>query len=295
MLLNIAGIIAPIVLIVLGGYLYAKRYHTDMRVANRLTIDVFVPALLFSTLIDQELELGGYSNLALGAILVILISGLVAWGFARLRHINRKTFVPPMMYANSGNVGLPLALLAFGEAAMPAAIILFIIENTLHFTLGIKTLDRQASLISVLRIPMVWASALGLSFNALEVSLPTIVLMPLSMVGEIAIPLMLFALGVRLVDINFEHWKIGLTGALVRPLSGVVALLLILPWLELTALNSALLVVFAVLPPAVLNFMVAEKYQQEVQKVASIVLIGNVFALISLSIALYYVLPTLGK
>lgn len=291
MLISIAGIIAPIVLIVLGGYLYAKRYDTDMRIANRLTIDVFTPALLFSVLIDQDLELGGYTNLALGAVLVILISGLVAWGVARFSHMSGKTFVPPMMYANSGNVGLPLALLAFGEAAMPAAIILFITENTMHFTLGIKTLDRKASLLSVLRIPMVWASGLGLGFNMLEVSLPSVLLTPLSMIGDIAIPLMLFSLGVRLVDINFEHWKIGLTGAIVRPLSGVVALLFVLPWLDLTPLNSALLIIFAVLPPAVLNFMVAEKYQQEVQKVAAIVLIGNVFALISLSIALYYVLP----
>ena len=291
MLISIASIIAPIVLIVLGGYLYAKRYDTDMRIANRLTIDVFTPALLFSVLINQDLELGGYTNLALGAVLVILISGLVAWGVAKFNHMSGKTFVPPMMYANSGNVGLPLALLAFGEAAMPAAIILFIVENTMHFTLGIKTLDRTASLLSVLCIPMVWTSALGLGFNMLDFSLPSVLLTPLSMIGDIAIPLMLFSLGVRLVDINFEHWKIGLTGAIVRPLSGVVALLFVLPWLDLTPLNSALLIIFAVLPPAVLNFMVAEKYQQEVQKVAAIVLIGNVFALISLSIALYYVLP----
>lgn len=294
MLSTIAGIIAPIVLIVLAGYLYAKRYNTDIAVANRLTIDVFVPALLFSVLIDQDLNLSGYTELTLGAVAIILISGAIAWVVAKLGHMNYKTFVPPMMYANSGNIGLPLALLAFGEAAIPTAIILFIIENSLHFTLGVKTLNRDASIISVLRIPMVWASILGLGFNTLELTLPDVLLTPLSMVGEIAIPLMLFALGVRLVDINAEHWRIGLIGAIIRPLSGVIALVLVLPWLELTPLNSALLVVFAVLPPAVLNFMVAEKYQQEVQKVAAIVLIGNVFALLSLSIALYYVLPTLN-
>jgi hypothetical protein len=66
-----------------------------------------------------------------------------------------------------------------------------------------------------------------------------------------------------------------------------------LPWISLSNLNTAQLIIFAILPPAVLNFIVAEKYNQEPKKVASIVLIGNLFSLISVPTALYFLLPGL--
>ena len=75
----------------------------------------------------------------------MLGSGLVAWPLARLLQVETKTFVPPMMFNNSGNMGLPLAVLAFGEAALPAAVVLFLVENLLHFSLGAWMLDHRAA------------------------------------------------------------------------------------------------------------------------------------------------------
>lgn len=293
MLINVFNIISPILFIVLVGYLYAKKYPTDMSVANRLTINIFVPALILSILVSEDFYLLDYQSLAIGALGVILISGLLAWMFAKLMKFNIKTFVPPMMYANSGNIGLPLALLAFGKLAIPAAIILFIVENTLHFSVGIKTIDRSASLVKVFSIPMVFVSILGIVLSLTGVTIPATFLTPLTMIGEIAIPLMLFSLGVRLVNIDFKDWKIGLIGAIFRPLSGLIAVVLVMPWINLNELNGALLIIFAILPPAVLNFMVAEKYNQEPKSVASIVLIGNLSSIITLPIALYFLLPTI--
>ncbi len=290
MLIDVFNIISPILLIVLAGYLYAKKHPTDMSVANRLTINIFVPALVFSILVSKDFKLLDYQMLAIGAIGVIFISGLLAWIFSKIMKIDIKTFVPPMMYANSGNIGLPLALLAFGKSAMPAAIVLFIIENTLHFSVGIKTIDRSSSFVKMLRIPMIFVSILGVALNLVDVTITPTLLTPLTMIGEIAIPLMLFSLGVRLVDIDLKDWKIGIIGAIFKPLSGLIAIILIMPWIALNELNSALLIIFAILPPAVLNFMVAEKYNQDPKSVASIVLIGNLFSVVTLSIALYFLL-----
>jgi len=195
------------------------------------------------------------------------------------------------MFVNAGNMGLPLALFAFGKAAIPAAVVLFFIENTLHFTLGIKIIDRKSSIINVLRIPMVVASLVGVAISLVQYNMPELIITPIRMIGEIAIPLMLFSLGVRLIDIDFNDWKIGIVGAICRPLVGIFSVLLILPWLSLNEINSTQLIIFAILPPAVLNFMVSEKYNQEPKKVASIVLIGNVFSIISVPIALYFLLP----
>ena len=291
MFIQIFVIIFPILAIVTGGYFYAKKFQPNMEAANTLNLNIFVPALLFSIFTSKDFNLLDYHSLAIGGCVVIIISGLLAIIVSKVFGFNTKTFVPPAMFVNAGNMGLPLALFAFGKAAIPAAVVLFFIENTLHFTLGIKIIDRKSSIINVLRIPMVVASLVGVAISLVQYNMPELIITPIRMIGEIAIPLMLFSLGVRLIDIDFNDWKIGIVGAICRPLVGIFSVLLILPWLSLNEINSAQLIIFAILPPAVLNFMVSEKYNQEPKKVASIVLIGNVFSIISVPIALYFLLP----
>ena len=291
MFIQIFVIIFPILAIVTGGYFYAKKFQPNMEVANTLNLNIFVPALLFSIFTSEDFNLLDYHSLAIGGCVVIIISGLLALIVSKVFGFNTKTFVPPAMFVNSGNMGLPLALFAFGKVAIPAAVVLFFIENTLHFTLGIKIIDRKSSIINVLRIPMVVASLVGVAISLVQYNMPELIITPIRMIGEIAIPLLLFSLGVRLIDIDFNDWKIGIVGAICRPLVGIFSVLLILPWLSLNEINSAQLIIFAILPPAVLNFMVSEKYNQEPKKVASIVLIGNVFSIISVPIALYFLLP----
>jgi predicted permease len=260
---------------VLVGFLYARRHAPDMGAANRVNLEVFIPALIFHAMSGEEFRLLDYGALALGGALVVLLSGLIAWGVARAMGIDWRTLVPPMMFVNSGNMGLPLALLAFGESMLPAAVVLFLLENLLHFTLGVRMLDRRASLLALLRVPMIQATLAGLAVALLGLRVPGPLAVAVEMLGQVAIPLMLFALGVRLKDANLEHWRIGLLGALLRPLSGLAVALAVLPWLGLTGAQAQLLLLFAVLPPAVLNYMIAERYAQEPALVASIVIWGN--------------------
>jgi malate permease and related proteins len=106
------------------------------------------------------------------------------------------------------------------------------------------------------------------------------------MLGEICIPLLLFSLGVRLIDANFKTWRIGVAGAVLRPLLGMAIAWGAARLLGLDAQSSAMLLIFGALPPAVLNYVFAERYRQEPEKVASIVMIGNVAALLFISLAL---------
>ncbi len=286
MLLRIVSIIFPLFAIVLAGWLYGRARRPDMSFANEINMDVFVPALVFATLAGKSFDLGQYQALAFGALAVVLGSGLLAWPLARLMGVEAKTFVPPMMFNNSGNMGLPLAVLAFGEAALPAAVVLFLVENLLHFSLGIYILDHRARLSNLWRMPVVLAAlaALGVSVAGIELWQP--LLTAIRMLGEISIPLLLFSLGVRLTDANFHTWRIGIAGAAARPLIGMAIAWIAARLLGLDAQHSGMLLIFGALPPAVLNYVFAERYRQEPEKVASIVMIGNVAALIFISFAL---------
>lgn len=287
---RIFGVIFPIFAIVLLGYWYAKRRPVDMTVANKINTDVFIPALIFGALASKSFEFSKYSSLAMGAAVVVLGSGLLAWPISQLIKARPAVFVPPMMFSNSGNMGLPLAILAFGDQALPAAVMLFFVENTLHYLLGPKMLDRSASVDSLVREPVLIAAFAGLAVSALDVTVWQPLLFAIQLAGDVSIPLLLFALGVRLTQSNFTDLKLGLIGGVVGPLAGLLMAMLALQWLPLPAEQQAMLVLFGVLPPAVLNFVFAERYQVEPQQVASIVMIGNLMSLLFVPAALYWVL-----
>ena len=287
---QIFQIVFPLFAIVLAGYLYGRRHAPDMAAANQINLDIFVPTLIFHVLSDKSFELQQFGELALIGAIIILGSGLITWPIARLLGYQTRTLVPPMMFSNSGNMGLPLALFTFGEAALPAAVVLFLIENTLHFSVGVRMIDRTTSLLSLFRIPMVAAAIAGLAITLSNIEIPTPAATAIEMAAQVSIPLMLFSLGVRLIQIDFGDWKIGAVGALLAPLSGLLIYLMVTPFFTLSELLIKLALLFAVLPPAVLNFMVAEKYQQEPQRVAAIVLMGNVAALAVIPITLLFVL-----
>ena len=195
-----------------------------------------------------------------------------------------------MMFNNSGNMGIPLIVLAFGEQALPAAVVIFLVGMAWHFTLGIYILDPKTKLYKLLRMPIVIAPIAGLVLSMTNVSLPQGLNISIEMIGQIAIPLMLFTLGARLTEVDFSDWKIGLLGAILCPLSGLLIAVLIQQVIVLPPEQYAILLVFGAMPPAVLNYILADKYQQQPTKVAAIVLIGNMFSLVSLSLTLAYVL-----
>lgn len=283
-------IIFPIFSIVIIGFLYGRKHSPDMVSANKLNIDLFSPALIFHVLSDQSFQLDAYYQLALAAFFVVIFSGVLALPLARLMGFNIKTFVPPMMFSNSGNIGLPLALFAFGEKALPAAVMLFIVENTLHFSVGMKMMNSKVSMFNIVKIPMVMATILGISFSLTGWQLPTVIGTPIEMLGQVSIPLMLFSLGVRLTSIDLQDWRIGVAGAIICPATGILLVLLISPFLTLSDLQFGQLLIFGALPPAVLNFMIAEKYQQQPKQVASIVFLGNLGSLITIPAVLYFLL-----
>jgi predicted permease len=285
-LTRILGIILPVFAIVGLGWFYARRNKPDMVHVNRLSMTILGPALIFSVLASKTFDVGQYRGLMLGSVLIVLGSGLLAWPVARLVKVSVPTFVPPMMFNNCGNMGLPLAVLAFGEAGFPLMVALFAISNLLQFTLGTYMVAHRAPFGSLVRNPMVWATFLGFGFALTHPPMPDWLMLAIRLVGDALVPMMLLSLGARLVGIRWTDWRIGVIGGIVCPVTGLVMALAAVPLLGLTGAQAGVLLVFGSLPPAVLNFMVAEQYRQEPGKVASIVLIGNMMSVIFVPIGL---------
>ncbi len=288
---RILGIIIPVFVIIALGYVYARKrgatVQSDMVAVNRVSMDVLCPLLVFTALAARDFDLAHNATLILAGVAISLGSGLLAWPVARLFGYDVRSFVPPMMYNNCGNMGLPLAVLAFGSASLAAAVALFMASNLVYFSLGIALIRSgkhasgatNASPWQLLLSPMMLAMLVGIVFAALRLNLPAPLFQGLKLLGEACIPIMLFALGVRMVDVSLKSWHIGLVGAIVCPVAGLIVAWLLDQALTLSAVQRGQMYLFAALPPAVFCFMVAERYQQEPDKVAAIVLLGNLAAI----------------
>lgn len=288
--MRIVSILFPVFAIAAVGYLVGRRRNPDLSEANRLNMDVFTPALVFAGLAGRHVDLTHYLPLAGAGLFVIIGSGIVGWIGARVAGIDPRTLLPPTMFNNCGNLGLPLAVLAFGEQALAPAVVLFAISNTLHFSFGVWYLDHHAKIWTALRNPSVIAALLGIAVSAAGLTVWEPLMLAIKMIGDIAIPLMLFGLGVRIATSKVTALGVGVIGAVLRPVAGIaLAWLATLP-LDLPAQQQALLLIFGALPPAVLNYMFAERYHQEPDKVASIVLLGNVASIAVLPVVLAVVL-----
>lgn len=283
---RILDTMVPVLIIVAIGAAYARYKNPDMRVPNQLNMDLFVPLLIFASFSDAEFDLLAYTDLAIGGVLVILGSGLLVWPIGRLLGYDARTFVPPAMFTNTGNLGLPLVFLAFGEAGMPAIVVLFVVEMVMHFTLGFYILDRKARVLNGLSIPTLIATAAALSVNLLNLKIPPMLDTGLDFLADICIPLMLFALGVRMASVKWNDLPIALWCSVLTPASGLILVYVLQPVLQLDAMQMSVFILFGALPPAVLNFMVAERYNQEPAKVASMVLISNMATLGVMPLAL---------
>ena len=290
MLIRIVSILFPLFAITALGYFVGRRMKPDLSHANKLNMDVFVPALVFGALVSKDFRLGEYLPLLFATVVIIVGSGVAGWLVARASGIATKTLVPPMMFNNCGNLGLPLAVLAFGESALAPAVVMFVVSNVIHFSSGAWLLDHHTKLTTVWRSPSILATIAGLAVGFLGIEVWPPLLMSIKMVGDISIPLMLFALGVRLADSRISAVGFGVFGAVLRPVVGMALAWVLLQTLDLPPREQALVLVFGALPPAVLNYMFAERYNQEPDKVASMVLIGNLAAVVFLPLALALVL-----
>jgi predicted permease len=286
LLSRIADIIIPVFLIVGIGYGYARRRNADLASFNRIALDVLVPLMVYSALASRDFAIGEHVPVLIGGTLLILGSGLLAWPLARAFGAQARTLVPVVMFNNCGNMGLPLALLAFGPANFGAAVALFSVSNLLHFSLGARITSAAARTRDLLLSPLMIATLLGFVSAFTELRPPPVLLSGMKLLGDASLPLMLFALGVRLTALTRQGMALGLLGALARPLIGL-AIGIPLAWaMGLEGAARGQLLLFAALPPAVIQFMLADRYHQEPEKVAASIMVGNALAVVFVPLAL---------
>ena len=287
MFAKIASITLPIFTLVLVGFLYSRRVKPDLGGANKLVVDIALPVLIFISLSAKSFDPVSALSFTGASIALIFLSGLIAWPLAKFSGATQQAFLPCVMFTNVGPIGLPLIALAYGPEGIAAAVVLLVISNILHFTLGAGVMSGQVDWRMVYANPLVWATVLGVASSQLQWGLPEWVQTSCTMIGSVLVPMMLMSLGARLASSQVADAWVGVQSGVLIGIVRLAAVFLTLWLIPLQGLERGALILFACLPPAVFNFMLADKYQVEPNKVASTVIVGHVLSLVLLPLGIW--------
>lgn len=283
MLVTLLNIIIPVFAVTGLGYLFARRRGAgpEMDFINTVNVHLFCPALIFSALLANPVDWSSGWMLVLGGTVIILLPGLLLYRLAPAG-MSQPAFLMTGMFRNTGNMGIPLMMLAYGKDMLGDIIVLFVVSNTLHFSVGIWLISRSRGAWGWLRNPNVWAAVLGLLCARWRAEIPLFVETTAEMLGQVSIPLMLFSLGVRMASGKISRPGLALRINLMYLLAGLASAALVVLVLPLPADWMKLLVLSAALPPAVLNYLLSEQYRTDAGIVASVVLLGNLLSVLVL-------------
>ncbi|MCZ4351879.1 AEC family transporter [Roseovarius aestuarii] len=280
---TVLEITAPVFLLAMTGFTWVKLgFEYRLAFVTRLCMTLAVPCLIFTAIMQARIEPEALTALSLAALSAYGAVTVVMLVLVRICGLQMRTHAAPMIFGNTGNLGLPLALFAFGPEGLSLAVIVFAVMAIWSFTFGVWLVAGGGSPLRVLREPVVGATLLGGLFQWRGWETPVFLTNALELVGQMAIPLMLITLGVAIARLHPR--RLGLAAALA---GAKIFICVGLAWtagllLNLEPMAHAVLVLQVSTPVAVTSYMLAEKYGADSDAVAGMVVISTLMAAIYL-------------
>ena len=289
--LTVLEIVAPVFLLAGIGFAWVKLgFEYRIQFVTQLAMTLSVPCLIFVSLMNTQIDPAALTALSLATIIayggVTLVAALLVWALG----LNRRTYLAPLIFGNTGNMGLPLALFAFGDVGLGYAVVVFAIMAIWSFTFGVWLVAGAGSFGKVMREPLVWATLLGALFLVQDWQTPKFLTSTLSLLGQMAIPMMLITLGVAVARLSPG----GIGRAVV--LSALKLVICVgIAWgaglyFDLEPIAFGVLVLQVATPVAVTSYLLAEKYGADAQSVAGLVVTSTLMSVAALPVLLAFLL-----
>lgn len=285
----VATLVPLFALIAIGFGWERLRRPYDTQLISNLVMTIGAPCLVFSTL--SKLQLKPATLLTMGAatalcLTLLTTAGLVTVGVARLP---MRTYLPPLIFGNVGNLGLALCFFAFGKEGLALAIVYYAISSALLFTLGSWLWSGSTRPQLFFQIPVIYAVFLSIPVILFHWSVPLWLSRPITLIGQITIPLMLVTLGVSLAKLKIQRVKRVATFSVLRLALGFGAGVAAAQILDLQGAARDVTVLESTMPVAVFNYVFAARYEREPEEIAGVVVVSTLLSLLALPALLHYV------
>lgn len=288
---QLLAIIAPVALCSLAGFAWVRMgLALNTRELTPLITYLGTPCLIVSALLKAEIDPQVLVDTA-GAAMAVLVANLViAWWLLRQMQLSQRAFLPSLVFGNTGNMGLPICLFAYGEQGLALALPFFTIALLGQFSIGIAVAAGQFRPLALLGNPVLWSVVVAVVLMVLDVQLPLWADNTLTLLGQFTIPLMLLALGAALANLRVTAvpravllsllrlglgFGLGLGAGLAFGLEGV-------------ALGA--LIIESTMPVAVFNYLFAQLHDNRPEEVAGVVLISTLMSFATLPLLLAWLL-----
>jgi predicted permease len=288
---ELLGILLPVWCLILAGLAWRLlRLRFEREFVTHLIMSLAAPCLIVDSLARLTVPVTEFMTMSAAAL--ALLSGSAACGFAllKLARLPTRSYLPALAFGNAGNMGLPLCLFAFGREGLGLAMTVYIANTVTQFALAPMFQSRAGASKTLTRTPVIYATILGMSLLVADARLPEWVTRTLGLLGGIAIPLMLLALGNALGGLRVR--RVGLAAGLgiARLLLGFTVAVAVSAALGLEGVSRGVLILQGSMPTAVFTYLLAARYERDAEQVAGIVLASTVAGACLLPLLLWYLL-----
>lgn len=287
---HVGNIMLPVLLCVLLGYALAYfKAPFDRKLFGSLVSNVGYPTLILSHLAKEHIQLETFLTVLAAAVAMIAVFGVIGLLVMKILRIPIKPYLPPMMLSNVGNIGLPVATLAFGPEGAAVAIGFIVVVLTAIFTIGIAIPMGRPDFGALARQPVIYAVILALVLLATEWKIPEPVDQSLEILGGLAIPIMLLTLGHSLETLKFGGVSRAVVLSVIHIGISAIAALAITHVLTLDARIESVIVLMCFMPPSVATYLAVSQHQpDEAHGVAGFIFVSTCLTLVTLPVVLTY-------
>ncbi len=288
MLAELFAVMAPVFVGASLGFLWIRLgYDYPVEFVTKLVFNIGTPALILAALGNAEIDARSFGQTLLGTLLVMAVMAIASVPIARLLRKDWKVIISPMMYPNTGNMGLPVSLYAFGNAGFAYAITVMVSVSLIQFTFGAMLASRSGRpLRTLLRTPTVYAILIATGMLLTDTTLPRWLANTVDLISGFSVPLMLITLGVSLASIQVKSLASSLEFSLLRIPAAALAAFGVAQLLGLPPLAQSVLVLQMSMPVAVYNYLFAQRARREPQYVAGLVFCSTLLSFLYLPVLL---------
>lgn len=291
LILTVFEIVAPVFLLAAVGFSWVKLgFEYRLQFVTRFATMLAMPSLIFVALMQTEIPGNDLSRFTMATLVANLLLAVLFWLIVRGLRLDPRTYLSPLIFGNTGNLGLPLCIFAFGQVGLGYAVIFLSVTALFSFTYGIYLVAGKGALGQVARQPMAWATILGAVCLSQGWQTPTFLTSTLELLGQMAVPLMLVTLGVAIARLTSHSlgralWLSALKLAVCFALGWGIG-----RWFDLDTIAFGVLVVQICTPVAVTSYLLAERFGADSDAVAGMVMVSTVLSVAALPAVLAIIL-----
>ena len=293
LLLKLFEAVFPVFFIIgIGYYLGKKNPKIDTAFITNFAANIGSPGLIFYSITSTGITFELFSVYFFYALVVITGFSLVGLVFLFFQKKDLVNELPPFILPNTGNMGLPLCLFAYGNQGLGVAATISSLVILFHFTLGVFLASKKFELNLLLKSPPVYAIIVSVLFLFFELEVPIFLVNTTMMLTYAAIFLILMSLGIALTRFKVFSFKSAFISSIGRVLIGPIIGFIMIKYFNLSGFAAGVLLIQCSMPSAVLTYLVGTIYssKQVVDSIASMIVVSTVMSFITVPITIFFAL-----